>query len=87
MNKNLPIEIINKILIMRPPHPIVKILREYVDCRCLDLGEVNNIIYCPYVYYFLQNNDFLQNSKQRRDFYPPICCKNKFLVLYCIQNQ
>ena len=57
MNKNLPIEIINKILIMRPPHPIVKILREYVDCRCLDLGEVNNIIYCPYVYYFLQNND------------------------------
>ena len=28
MNKNLPIEILNKILIMRPTHPIAKLFEE-----------------------------------------------------------
>ena len=28
MNKNLPIEIVNKILIMRPTHPIAKLFEE-----------------------------------------------------------
>ena len=57
MNKNLPTEIINKILVMRPPHPIVIILREYVDDKCLDSSDVNHVNYCPYIYYYLQNND------------------------------
>ena len=30
MNKNLPMELINKILIMRPPHPITLLLKEYI---------------------------------------------------------
>ena len=57
MNKDLPIEIINKILIMRPSHPIVKILREYVNDRTLGIGGENHIFYCRHVYHLLKNND------------------------------
>ena len=31
MNKNLPMEIVNKILIMRPAHPIADILKNYIE--------------------------------------------------------
>ena len=61
MNKNvfLPFEIINKILIMRPTHPIVKILRNYVN-EHLDTYGTGNVIYCYDIIYCLQNNDWMQ---------------------------
>ena len=40
---NIPIEIINKILIMRPFHPKVKILRDYVNDNLDNNGKVNDI--------------------------------------------
>ena len=58
MNTNiiLPMEIVNKILIMRPSHPIVTILREYTNNH---LGPYNdgNTFYCKEIYFRLQNND------------------------------
>ena len=59
MNNNilLPFELINKILIMRPSHPIVTILRKYIKDRNIENGNETNIIYCDHVYYLLQNND------------------------------
>ena len=61
MNKNvfLPFEIINKILIMRPTHPIVNILRNYVN-ENLDNYGTGNVIYCYDIIYCLQNNDWMQ---------------------------
>ena len=58
MNTNiiLPMEIVNKILIMRPSHPIVTILREYTNNH---LGPYNdgNTFYCKEIYFRLRNND------------------------------
>ena len=58
MNTNiiLPMEIVNKILIMRPSHPIVTILREYTNNH---LGPYNdgNTFYCEEIFFRLQNND------------------------------
>ena len=58
MNNNLilPMEIVNKILIMRPTHPIVNILRSYINDN-LDNFGVNNVIYCHDIMFYLQNND------------------------------
>ena len=58
MNNNiiLPMEIINKILIMRPTHPITNILRNYSK-QYLDAYDVNNIFYCKNVRFWMQNND------------------------------
>ena len=66
-NKNilLPFELINKILIMRPTHPIVNILRNYVDNH-LDNYGVGNGIYCYDIMYYLHNKEFL-NYKYKSD--------------------
>ena len=58
MNTNiiLPMEIVNKILIMRPSHPIVTILREYTNNNLNNHDEVT-IFYCKNIYWWLQNND------------------------------
>ena len=56
MNKYLPLEIVNKILIMRPTHPIVNILRNYVN-ENLDNYGTGNVIYCYNIIFCLQNND------------------------------
>ncbi len=60
MNNNLilPIEIVNKILIMRASHPIVNILRSYINDN-LDTFGKDNVIYCNDIIYCLRNNDCL----------------------------
>ena len=59
MNNNvlLLFELINKILIMRPSHPIVTILRKYIKDRNIENGNKTNTIYCEDVYFLLQNNE------------------------------
>ena len=52
----LPFEIINKILLMRQPHPIVNILRDYAKIFLYDF-DVNNIFYCKNPLFWMQNND------------------------------
>ena len=52
----LPMEIINKILIMRPSHPIVTILREYANNNLNHHDEVT-IFYCKNIYWWLKHND------------------------------
>ena len=56
MNIFLPMEIVNKILIMRPPHPVVNILRDYSK-KYLDEDDIDNVFYCKHVIWWLQNND------------------------------
>ena len=54
-------EIINKILIMRPTHPIVNILRDYSE-EYLQGDDVDNVFYCKHVRFWMQNNDcFMMN--------------------------
>ena len=45
MNKYLPLELVNIISIMRPTHPIVKILRDYAK-KYLFEYDLDNICYC-----------------------------------------
>ena len=45
MNKYLPLELVNKIFIIRPTHRIVNILRNNVNEQ-LDNYGTGNIIYC-----------------------------------------
>ena len=63
-NKLLPFELINKILIMRPSHPIVNILRSYVDDH-LDNYEAGNVVYCFNIIHFLHYNDNVLNYKYK----------------------
>ena len=59
MNNNiiLPMEIVNKILIMRPSHPIVNVLHKFVEDTGLNwfnTGESG--FFCNRVYWYLQND-------------------------------
>ena len=57
----LPMEIINKILIMRPTHPIATLLRDYGKQYLYDF-DVDNVFYCKNVRFWMQNNDcFMMN--------------------------
>ena len=58
MNSNiiLPMELVNQILIMRPSHPIVTILREYANNH-LNHYDEGPIFYCNGIYWWLKNND------------------------------
>ena len=58
MNKYLPLELVNKIIIMRPTHPTVNILRKYVN-KNLDNYGTGNVIYCYDIIFCLQNSDML----------------------------
>ena len=62
----LPFEIINKILLMRQPHPIVKILRNYAKIYLCEY-EIDNIFYCKnpiywmqYSLYWMEHNEFCE---------------------------
>ena len=48
-NKNLPMELINKILIMRPPHPIVNIINDLI-INCYDEEQEDETFYEYYFY-------------------------------------
>ena len=56
MNIFLPLEIVNKILIMRPSHPVVNILRDYSKIY-LDGYDVDKVFYCKNVLWWMKNND------------------------------
>ena len=89
MNTNiiLPMEIVNKILIMRPSHPIVTILREYTNNH---LGPYNdgNTFYCEEIYFRLQNNDCFMlecldyKYKSYRRVYNKVINSIKYKILY-----
>ena len=83
MNKNvfLPFEIINKILIMRQTHPIVNILRNYVN-ENLDNYGTGNVIYCYDIIYCLQNNDWMQCLNYKYKSYRKIISYNIFIKYY-----
>ena len=74
----LPFELINKILIMRPTHPIVNILRSYVDNH-LDCYGAGNVIYCYDIIHFLHNNELNYKYKSYRR-------TNKRKYNYCINE-
>ena len=78
----LPFEIINKILIMRPTHPIVKILRNYVN-EHLDTYGTGNVIYCYDIIYCLQNNDIMHCLDYKYKSYRKI---NKRMHKHCIDE-
>ena len=74
----LPFELINKILIMRPTHPIVNILRSYVDDH-LDNYGISSNIYCFDIMHYLHNKELNHKYKSNRRRY-----KRKFN--YCINE-
>ena len=49
MSKNLPIEIINKILIMRPPHPINEIIKSNTESYQDYTENDDYISFCEYL--------------------------------------
>ena len=74
----LPFELINKILIMRPTHPIVNILRSYVDDH-LDNYGISNVVYCFNIMLYLHNNELNYKYKSYRRI-------NKRKYNYCINE-
>ena len=67
---------------MRPTHPIVKILRNYVN-EHLDTYGTGNVIYCYYIIYCLQNNDIMHCLDYNYKSYRKI---NKRMYKYCIDE-
>ena len=61
MNKNLPIEIVNKILIMRPTHPIAKLFEE--DEHVKLWNKYFRIRWFFYAFYFISS--YVINSNCR----------------------
>jgi hypothetical protein len=74
----LPFELINKILVMRPTHPIVNILRSYVDDN-LDNYGISSNIYCFDIMHYLHNKELNHKYKSNRRTY-------KIKYNYCINE-